>query len=181
MENQSESTPSSSLIALKWGLIGGTLSFLFTLLTKYTGLEDQFSESLGWITFLATLVIDTSILFLTLKEFREQNGGFLGYSKGLGVSSLLGAIWGLVSGAYNYIYLNFIDPTVLQKQLDIAREKMEEQGLSESQISEAMKVSSMMMGPGVQFVLIVLMSTLFLFLLGLIVSAILKKEKPFFE
>ena len=130
---------------------------------------------------MATLLIDTSILFLTLKEFREQNAGYLGYSQGLGVSTLLGAIWGLASGAYNYIYLNFIDTTVLQKQLDIAREKMEEQGLSESQITEAMKVSSMMMGPGVQFVLIVLMSTLFIFLLGLIVSAILKKEKPFFE
>ncbi|RXK52136.1 DUF4199 domain-containing protein [Aquirufa rosea] len=181
MENHSESNPSTSLIALKWGLIGGTLSFLYTLLTKYTGLEEQFSESLGWITFLVTIGLDTTILFMTLKEFRTQNQGFMGYSQGLGISTLLGALWGLVSGAYNYIYLNFIDTTVLQKQMDLAREKMEEQGLSESQISEAMKVSTMMMGPGVQFVIIVLISTLFIFLLGLIISAVLKKEKPVFE
>jgi hypothetical protein len=39
----------------------------------------------------------------------------------------------------------------------------------------------MMLGPGIQFMIIVFVSILFTFLLGLIVSAILRKEKSIFE
>jgi hypothetical protein len=77
--------------------------------------------------------------------------------------------------------LNFIDQGVLQKQMDIAREKLESQGLTESQIEDAEKITKMMLGPGIQFMIIFFVSVLFTFLLGLIVSAILRKEKSIFE
>jgi hypothetical protein len=93
----------------------------------------------------------------------------------------LGAIWGLVAGGFNYIYIQFIDNGVVQKQLDLARERLEDQGLSNSQIEDAEKMTKMMMGPGVQFVIIVVVTTLFMFLLGLVVSGILKREKSLFD
>ena len=178
MENQKTSP---SLIMLKWGAIGGLLSFIFTLITKYTGLEDDFSETLGWVSTIFTLIINVTILVLALREVRSENDGFMTYGQGLGSSALLGAIWGVIAGGFNYIYLQFIDQGVIQKQLDLARERLEEQGLSESQIEDAEKITKMMMGPGVQFVIVVLVTILFMFILGLIVSGVLKREKSVFD
>ena len=181
MEKQEDLKVSNSVLALKWGVIGGISSFILTLITKYSGLEEDFSDTLGWVSFLATLVINTTILYLALKEVRANQDDFLSYGQGLGNSLLIGSIWGVISGGFNYIYLNFIDQGVLQKQLDIAREKLESQGLTESQIEDAEKITNMMMGPGIQFIIIVFFSVLFTFLLGLIVSAVLRKEKSIFE
>lgn len=172
---------SPSLIMLKWGAIGGLLSFIFTLITKFTGLEDDFSETLGWVSTIFTLIINVTILVLALREVREENDGFMSYGQGLGSSTLLGAIWGVVAGGFNYIYLQFIDQGVVQKQLDLARERLEDQGLTESQIEDAEKITKMMMGPGVQFVMVVLVTIVFMFILGLIVSGVLKREKSVFE
>lgn len=178
MENQKMSP---SLIMLKWGAIGGLLSFIFTLITKFTGLEDDFSETLGWVSTIFTLIINVTILVLALREVREENDGFMSYGQGLGSSTLLGAIWGVVAGGFNYIYLQFIDQGVVQKQLDLARERLEDQGLTESQIEDAEKITKMMMGPGVQFVMVVVVTIVFMFILGLIVSGVLKREKSVFD
>jgi hypothetical protein len=42
-------------------------------------------------------------------------------------------------------------------------------------------MTAMFMNPGMQFVIVVIMSVIFNFLLGLIVSAVVKREKPVFE
>ena len=174
-------TTSKSLLLIKWGIIGGLLSFLVSVVTQYSGLAEDFSETLGWVSFLVTFVINVTVLFLALKEVREQQGGFLTYGEGLGSSTLLGGLWGIVAGGFNYIYINFIDDAVIQKQMDLARQRLEDQGLTESQIQDAEKITNMMLGPGVQFITIVFFTVLFMFFLGLIVSGIMKREKPMFD
>lgn len=181
MENTTESTASSSLIALKYGFINGLLSFLFSTLLNVMGWAEQFQESIGWVSTIWSLVLSVTISYLCLREYREQNEGFISYGQGLGLSTLLGAISGLVAGGFNYIYIQFIDNTVIQRQMDIARERMEDQGMSASQIQSAEEMTAMFMNPGMQFVIVVIMSLIFNFLLGLIVSAVVKREKPVFE
>lgn len=122
MENTTESTASSSLIALKYGFISGLLSFLFSTLVNVMGWAENFQESIGWISGIWSLLLAVTITFLCLREFREQNEGFISYGQGLGLSTLLGAIGGLVAGGFNYIYIEFIDNSVIQRQMDIARE-----------------------------------------------------------
>lgn len=181
MENQTETTPSSSIIALKYGFIGGLLSFLFSTLTNVMGWAEQFQESLAWVSSVYSLLLAVTVSYLCLKEFRDQNEGFISYGKGLGLSTLLGAITGLSAGGFNYIYIQFIDNSVMQRQLDLARERMEDQGLSASQIQSAEEITRLFLNPGIQFAIVVIMSILFNFLLGLIVSAVVKREKPIFE
>ena len=177
MENTSESTASSSIIALKYGFINGLLSFLFSTLVNVMGWAEQFQESISWIS----TVWSVTISYLCLREYREQNEGYISYGQGLGLATLLGAISGLVAGGFNYIYIQFIDNTVIQRQMEIARERMEDQGLSASQIQSAEEMTSLFLNPGMQFVIVVVMSLVFNFLLGLIVSAVVKREKPIFE
>jgi len=181
MENSTESTASSSIIALKYGFIYGLLSFLFSTLVNVMGWAEDFQESVGWISGIWSLLLSVTVLFLCLREYREQNEGFISYGQGLGLATLSGVISGLVAGAFNYIYIQFIDNTVMQRQLDLARERREDQGLSASQIQSAEEVTSLFMNPGVQFVVVVITSLIFNFLLGLIIAAVVKREKPIFE
>jgi hypothetical protein len=58
---------------------------------------------------------------------------------------------------------------------------MEDQGLTASQIQSAEEMTAIFLNPGMQFVIVVIMSVLFNFLVGLIVSAVVKREKPIFE
>ncbi|MFM1836395.1 MAG: hypothetical protein RJA04_1083 [Bacteroidota bacterium] len=178
---ESTSSSSKSLILVKWAIIGGLVSFLFSVITQYTGLAEDFSETLGWVSFLFTFVLNVSILFLALKEVRDYQEGFLSYGEGLGSATLLGGIWGIVAGGFNYIYINFIDNSMIQKQMDLARERMEDQGLTSSQIEDAEKLTKMMLGPGIQCVTIVIVTLFFMFILGLVVSGIMKREKPMFD
>jgi hypothetical protein len=145
------------------------------------GWAEDFQESVGWISGIWSLLLSVTVLFLCLREYREQNKGFISYGQGLGLATLSGVISGLVAGAFNYIYIQFIDNTVMQRQLDLARERMEDQGLSASQIQSAEEVTSLFMNPGVQFVVVVITSLIFNFLLGLIIAAVVKREKPIFE
>ena len=176
-----ENNQSYTFIALKWSIINGLISFLYTIITKYSGLIDSFEESIGWLSSSFSLVLTLTILVFALREFRTQNADELKYSSGLGLSTLTGAITGLISGAFNYVYLAFIDDSSTAKQLAAVREKWEEQGLSQSQIDQAEKMTSLFMGPGVQFITLVFVSVLFFFLFGLIVSGIMKREKSIFE
>lgn len=166
---------------VKWGVIGGLLGFIFSVVTQYSGLAEDFSETLGWVSFLVSFVLNVSILFLALKEIRTLQGGYMSYGEGLGSATLLGGIWGVVGGGFNYIYINFIDDTAIIRQMELARQRLEDQGLSESQIQDAERITSMMMGPGVQFITIVMVTIFFLFLLGLVVSGIMKRDKPMFD
>lgn len=174
-------TSSKSLILVKWGIIGGLISFIMSVITQYSGLAEDFSETLGWVSFIVTFAINVTVLFLALREVRMQQAGFLTYGEGLGSSTLLGAIWGVVAGGFNYIYINFIDDSVIKKQLELSRERMEDQGLTASQIQETEKLTSMMTSPGVQFIIVVIATVFIMFVLGLIVSGIMKREKPMFD
>jgi hypothetical protein len=176
-----QSKNSYAIIALKWGLINGITSFVFTVITKYAGLVDSFEETVGWVTTIFSLILTIVILVFTLREYRNSNNDTLAYSMGLGLSTLVGAVTGIISGGFNYIYLAFIDGSSTTQQLEKMREKWEEQGLSQSQMDQAEEMSKMFMGPGVQFVSIVVISIIFFFILGLIVSGIMKREKPIFE
>lgn len=181
MENIEESTASSSLIALKYGFIGGILSFMFSILVDLFGLALQFQESIGWISFLWTVVLTTSISIFCLFEYRRNNQGFISYGQALGLTALLGALSGLVTGGFNYIYIEFIDNTVIQRQMELVVSKLEERGASVSDIKKYQELSAWMYSAGAQFVSIVIGSVFIYFLLGLIVSAIAKREKPIFD
>lgn len=181
MNTTTSESPSYAIICLKWGLIASLITFLGTLTSKFTGLQNDFQEDLGWVSSLGSIVLVVSILYLAIREYRQDNGGYLAYSTGLGISSLTGVIAGLGGGLFNYIYMTFIDQGVMERQMELVREKWEEQGLSASQIAQAEKMTSFMMGPGFQFVTVVLVTLLFYFIFGLIVSGILKKEKSIFE
>ena len=167
--------PSTARIALKWGIITSILIIVYSVVLFITGWFKM--PSLSWVTFLLLLIG----LFLGIKEFKSENNDFMNFGEGLGVGTLLSAITGLVASIFSYIYMNFIDTTIMQQMKDMQIEQMEAQGLSSEQIDQAMEIGAKFTSPGLTFIFGIIGYVLFGFLLSLIVSAILKKTKPELE
>ena len=168
MENQ----PSTARSAIKWGLIIGVASIAFSTIIFLSG---QFgNQTLSYLGYLILIVG----LVLAMKDFRTQNNGFMRYGQGLGLGSLISGVTGLLSGAFMYVYMAFVDTTLNEQLLDKAREQWEKQGMSEQQMEQAAEMSKTFMGPGVMFVFGVLGTLIFGVILSLIIAAIMKKDPP---
>ncbi len=164
--------PSTARIALKWGLVSAVLIIIYTVVLYMTGLFK--TPSLSWISFLLLLIG----IFMALREFKSLNAGYMSFSEGLGVGTLMSAVTGLIGSIFSYIYTNFIDTTIMQQMSDLQREQMESQGLSSEQIDQAMEMATKFTSPGMIFIFGIIGYVFFGFIFSLIVSAIVKNTKP---
>ncbi len=87
------------------------------------------------------------------------------------------ALWA-ISAVFNYLYLQFVDGSVLTKALEEQRIKFEEQGMGDEQIDQAMSMAEKFTTPGFTIVWILLFSLIFGLIISLIVSAITKNVNP---
>ncbi len=171
--------PSTARVALKWGLISAVISIVYSVIMIVIGKYQD--PSLNALNIAFGLVVGVGILIYALKEFRTLNNGYLSYGEGLGVGTLTSGVSGVVAGLFSFVYLKFIDASALEKSLAMARDQWEESGMSEEQIEQAEKYTTMFSSPGVIFVFSVFGALLFGFILSLIIAAVMRREKPVFE
>ncbi|GAB3891459.1 hypothetical protein GCM10028803_03290 [Larkinella knui] len=170
-----EEKPSTARLALKWGLISGVIFMVYTTVINLTG---QFSNTaLPWLSLLISIVL----IVMAMREFRTLNGGFMSFGEGVSLGTLLSVISGLISITYNLIYTTFIDPTIRQQMLDNAREQMENRGMADEQIEQAMEFTEKIQSPGLQFLVGILFAAIFGVLISLIAAAFIRRNKPPFS
>lgn len=171
MENQTTTTRT----ALKWGVIIGIISIIYSTAIMVSG--QIANQSLSYL-FYVVMAIG---IFMAMNDFKKENQGFMSYSQGLGLGVMKSTIVGLISGFFTFAYMKFIDSTMTDQLMKKASEDMEKKGLPDEQIEQAMEYSKMFMSPGALFIL-GLIGTVFIgFILSLIIAAIVKKDKPVFE
>ena len=162
-------------VAIRYGIITGIISVIYTLILYTTELNNNMGLSL-----ISTAILIVGIV-LAHKNFKTANGGFMTYGQGLGIGSLLSVIVGVFSGIFLYIYLKFIDSTVIEKMQEAQYIEMEKRGMSEEQMEQAVQLSQKMTGPEMMVVWAILGTLFFGFILSLIISAITKHTRPDFE
>lgn len=170
-----EQSVSTARVALKYGVLTAIVIMVYTTVLNVAG--QALNKPLTYISFIFLIVG----LVLAMKNFREENGGYMSYGDGLGLGSLMSAVMGFLSAMFSMLYTRFIDPTILTQAMDQARMDMEARGLSDAQIDSAMEVSQKMMSPGILFVMGVFGYVLMGFLLSLIIAAVLRRDKPVFD
>lgn len=164
--------PSTTRTALKWGAILGLVLMAITLIMYLT---DQSTNPLFSGLTLGAVV---ALLVLAMRDYRTLNGGYMTYSEGLGIGALLSAVAGLLSSAFSTFYNVVIDPTVQQRAMEQAREKMEAQGnMSDESIEQAMEWSQKLQSPGFTFIAGIFGTVIVGFLLSLIVAAFIRRNK----
>lgn len=175
-ETTPQTQPSVWSVGMKGGLYTGLVLVIFSLVTYLLDLGQN--QALSTIFILVSFIIG---IYLTHKAFKEQGNGYMSYGQGLGLGVVLGLISGALGAIFSIIYLNLIDDTMLQRQMDQARYQLEEQGMSDAQIDQAMSVSEMMTSPIAMFFITILTYLFFSFIIALIVSAFTKKTDPTVE
>ncbi|HNP19124.1 MAG TPA: DUF4199 domain-containing protein [Fulvivirga sp.] len=167
--------PTTKSIVMKWGPILGLISIGLILITALG--ELQRSSAMNWIGIIPTI----AIIYLAHKEYKDTGDGFMSYGKGLGLGTLIVVVSSLISSIFFYIYIKFIDTNYVQILKDIQLEGMQEQGMGDAQIEQAMKMSENFMTPEMMFVFGIVIGVFFGFLVSLVVSAITKNNNPALE
>ena len=167
-----ENNISISKVGMRYGLIAAVLLIVYGLVLQFTELYTN--QALGWVSYLVLAVL----IYLAHGAFKDGGDGFMSIGQGLGIGMLVSVIAGVISSLFTFIYLKFVDDSMIEKIMDAQIEKMEEQGLDDATIDQAMKTVEKMMTPPMMFIMGIVAMAFIGFIISLIVSLITKKNNP---
>lgn len=168
--------------ASKYGLIAAAIGIAYTLIAYLANLELLVNPFAGIALWVVTLVI----LILSVGNTKKDFGGFISFRDAFSVFVLAYIINALVSTVFSILLFAVVDPGAAEDLTEMTVERsvelMERFGAPEEQIEDA--VTSMEQGD--QFSIGNQIRTFFwgiiiYAIIGLIVAAIMKKDKPEYE
>ncbi|WP_299991587.1 DUF4199 domain-containing protein [uncultured Pontibacter sp.] len=170
-----ETQPSVSSVALKYGFIGALVSVVFTAVLLITGVNVS-----GWVGSLGYLIL-IAFMVIAMKEYKKQNYGYMSYGQGLGIGTLVSLAFGVLGGVFMFIYTSFVDPEYTSNMMDKQRIELEERGMSDEQIEQAIAMGESFSSPMMMIVWSIVGYLFIGFLISLIVAAVMKNKRPEFE
>ena len=161
----------------RYALMLAGIQIIISLVIFGLGMEGN--ETLQSVIMFTNSIITIYICHIHLRDFRNlENNGYLTIGDGLKKGFGLGWKSGIITGVYYYVYYKFLNPGFMENMLVLQEMKLEEQGLSQKEIDQAMQFAEIFSSPGIFAVGSLIGSVFFIFILSLISSAILKKENP---
>ena len=170
-----EKEPSVASVALKYGFLFGLIGVIFQAILMVADLGDN-----RWLSSLAFIILIAGIVF-AMKNYKEQNFGYMSYGQGLGIGTLLSTVFGFLSGIFTWIYTTFVDTDYMARMMEKQRVQMLEQGLPDEQVDAALAMAENFQGPLATIGGGTIGSLVLGFLLSLIIAAIMKNSRPEFE
>ncbi|OGX90683.1 DUF4199 domain-containing protein [Hymenobacter coccineus] len=176
METSTAAPVTTTSAGLRYGLLTGLVSIIFTFILLATGQEGN-----GGLASIAFVILIVGIV-LAHRAFKSANKGYMSYGQGLGIGVLVGGINGILTTVFNYVYRAFIDPDMAARTMDQMRAKLEAAGsMSEAQIEQVVN-TSMKYSTGAIGLAIGIVGGFFVGLVfSLVIAAITKNAKPEFE
>jgi hypothetical protein len=172
MENKA---PSSNPVAFKWAIIYVITAIIITYAFQFLNIDQSSpAKYLSYIPFIA-------FMFLAQKEYKDQLGGYLTFSQGLGSGFKYAIISGVIMAVFFYLYFTFLSPQVYEQILTATQDKLTQEGkLSSDQIETTI---SFMKRFGIISIVFgsIIGSAFFGVIVALIGAAIFKNEKPPFD
>ena len=166
-----------SQIGLKNGIIIGLIFIVYGMILQFLNLDMKLMGYLSYVNYVVLIVF----VVLAHKAFKEDGDGFMTIGQGLGIGMLITLIGTVISSIFSYIYLKFIDDSMIQKTLDFQIEELEKKGMDEATIDQAMAITSKIMTPEIMPIMAVVVMAFAGFIISLIVSVFTKKSNPTLE
>ena len=171
MENQKSTTKQ---VMLNYGLILGIASVILSVAIYAMGkIYEQ-----GWEMALIGFAIMAVIIFMGLKNFKQGNNDALSLGQALKIGLGIALVGGIISVAYNQIFINFIEPDYIENMMRIGEQTMLEQNpnMSDEQLEVAKGMQEKMSSPLIGAAMGIIASLFFGFIISLIEGLILKKS-----
>jgi hypothetical protein len=173
---ETNATPvSTTSVGMRYGLLTGLVSIIISFALFATHMEQS---PLRFVTFLVLV----GGMVMAMRQYKENNHGFMSFGQGVGIGTILSAVVGALSAIFTYVYMNVIDPEVVGRMMEKARADMEARGgMSDEQIDQGMAMAGKFMNGPIMIVGVLLGTILIGLVLSLLVSAFIKHSKPEFE
>jgi hypothetical protein len=169
MEDNTNLTTRST--GIKYGLYYGLVSVALFMVSNIGDIDQQS----GWFRVVSSLIF-VAFIYLAHKYYKDNGNSYMSYGQGVGIGFWLSMVSGVISSVFMFIYLKFIDDTMLQKIKDKAIYDMEERGMTDEQIDQAMGFTSMFMSPGAMLVFGILGAIFMGLIISLIVTIFTQKK-----
>lgn len=175
MDTTPDKQPTASSVAIKYGFIGGLILVVYTFILMVSGLSlNKWLSNLGFLILIGAIII-------AYKEYKQENLGYMSYGQGLGIGTLIAAIFGLMAGVFMWVYTTFVDPNYMASIMEQQRTELENRGLSDDQIDSAIAMGEKFQGPLFTIGASILLYVIFGFILSLIIAAFMKNARPEFD
>lgn len=174
MEEQIEKVTIKQL-GMKWGVILALISFAYFMILNMAGLAGE--DAYGYVGYIFTIVI----FVLAHKAYKEEGDGFMSFGEGFKIGALVTIISSVISSILTYIYIKYVDGSMLEIIKDKAIADMEENGMSEDEIDTAMGFTEMFMNAEAMLIMGLIFGVIFGCIIALIVTAFTKNADPSME
>jgi parvulin-like peptidyl-prolyl isomerase len=122
---------------LRWGLVGGLLTVILSLLIYFIS-PDSFASL--WVVAMFFLAAMFFMIWGGI-DFRKENNNQISYLHALAAVMIIAAIISLMSTLFSYVLTTYIDPQlsdlIKQKVVQNTTEMMEKMGATDDKIDEA--------------------------------------------
>ena len=172
-----ENKVTASQIGFRYGLILGLIYIIYSMILQFADMDIKTMQAFGYLNYVILIVA----IVLAHKAFKTGGDGFMSLGQGIGSGTLLSVVSGAISGIFSFIYIKFVDDSMLTKIKDMQIEEMEKRGMDDAQIDQAMQVAGMFMSPIAIAIMSVIAMAFFGFILSLIISLFTKKVNPSME
>lgn len=167
--NQAKPLATSLRFALIGGLISIIISVIFFMLDQP---ESKINQYLGYAVLIITVV-------LSIQHYRDKVcGGYVSFGRATLTGLLTGVAMSIISSVYFLVYINTLDPEFMERielQQVVA---MEERGMSDDEIEQALEMSKAFMSPQVMVAFVIFGFTLLSLFVSLIAAAFVKRDRP---
>ena len=125
-------------------------------------------------------VIFPVVIFIAVKAFKKENGGFLSVSEALKTGVAAAVISGLIFLVYNLLFNYVIEPTYAQQVLDATRDQLTEAGtMNEEQIEATLEWVKWGSNPLIGSAIWLAFSAFLGLIYSLIAGLIMKQKRPY--
>jgi len=173
MEEKAQSTVSTRSVGIRYGLIMGIIGV--ALFVLFIVLDVDIQGPARWLN-VAVLAV---VMFLAHKYYKDNGDGFMSIGQATGIGFWLSLVSSVISSAFTYVYLKFIDSSFIKQMMDKQREAMEAKGnLSEEQVNQAMNMTEKFMTPEIMLVFGLIFGVLFGVIIAVLVGLFTQKKNP---
>lgn len=164
-----QNQPTVMSTGLRYGFILTAISIIYMLVLIAVGSSPFEQDWKGYVNFIFVI----GVFVMAHKYFKENGDSYMSYGQGFGITFMVTLVSTILGMIFSYIYIKFVDPTILEMVWEKAEADMIEKGQSEETIEIGLEWGRKL------FWIFYLIGSLFWgAVLGLIVTIFTQKKRP---
>ena len=167
---------SAKKFIINYGVLLGILSVLLGAVIYIT---NSYTDP-HWIFSVLGVVVLIGVIVYAIKAFKKANGGFLTLGEALKVGIGTALIGGLIGVIWTLLLTNVLEPDYVQQVMEVQKEKMLDQGLSEEQIEASAEMMEKFSSPLISVAASLIGNLFFGFIISLIGGLIMQKKQDLY-